>query len=161
MQGSYSKVNPYWTSENTYCHLLFNHKVMGNQASLVPLITEIFTVSTRETPGLHTYTMSGYWVQWRYDYLLRERYIPGKYTLDCALNWSTTQQSQHDSLHVIGMGEKWTELLANEKNYTFLKSSYFKMSHRIGHIIHNGKMNISWMIHHYGMCRCLLVAWVI
>lgn len=156
MQGSYSKVNPDWTSENTHCHLLFNHKVMGNQASLVPLITEIFTVTMRGTLGLHTYTMSGYWMQWRYDYLLWAIYIPGKYTLDCApeLKHNTAKPTKHTACHRNGW--KMNRIACQWKKLYIFKSSYFKMSHRIGHIIHNGKMNILWMIYHYGNAQMLI-----
>lgn len=126
LQGSYSKVNPYQTLENTLfkSHLLLNHKVIRNQASLVPLITEIFTVNTRMAPGPHPQAMSGYRVQRRCDCLLRAMYVPGKYTWDCApeLKHQHTnhQHTKHNNLlRATGMGKKWQNWLPMKKTMHF------------------------------------------
>lgn len=91
---------------------------MGKQVSVVPLVTELFIISMRGTSGLNLHTDA----EWSGGiFICLESYIFQANT-PCIVhqNWSTTQQSQHNPLHAIGMGEKWIALVANEKRYKFL-----------------------------------------
>lgn len=129
---------------------------MGNQASLVPLITEIFTINTRTTPGPHPQATSGYWVQWRCDCPLRAMVC----SMWIHLGLCTGTKAQHtkgSTTHCVP--QEWVKndrIDCQWKKLCIFKSSYFKTNHRTRHIIHNGKRNILWMINHYGNAQMLI-----